>query len=160
LGLVGNIVSVDPSSVLDLLDSGRIPVISSVAPNVDNPEEVLNVNADIAAGELTTALKALKLMILTDVPGLLENYPDPSTLISRIGTERLATLIPTLETGMIPKMTSCLNAVHNGARGAHIIDGRQPHSLLLETFTSAGIGTLIVPGNEYLLESDLDDRFD
>jgi acetylglutamate kinase len=157
LGLVGDIVSVDPSSILDLLDSGRIPIISSVAPNIENSEEVLNVNADIAAGELAIALNAKKLMILTDVAGVYEKYPDPETLISKIGTVELRAMLPRLESGMIPKLTSCLKAVESGVNGAHIIDGRELHALLLETFTKAGVGTLVVPGSIYEMERDNDD---
>jgi acetylglutamate kinase len=155
LGLVGDIISVDPSSVIDLLESDRIPVISSVAPNISNAKEVLNVNADSAAGALAAALGAKKLVILTDVQGLYRNYPDPNSLITQIGTDELEGLIPDLASGMIPKMRACLDAVKHGVAGAHIIDGRVPHSLLTEIFTSEGIGTLVVPGSR--LETDRDE---
>jgi acetylglutamate kinase len=154
LGLVGDIVDVDPSAVLDLLDSGRIPVISSVAPNTSDTNEVLNVNADVAAGKLAIALGARKLVILTDVKGLYANYPDPNSLISEIGTVDLRELMSSLETGMIPKMQSCLEAVENGVSGAHIIDGREPHSILSEIFTKKGIGTLVTSGSKYKLENE------
>jgi acetylglutamate kinase len=156
LGLVGDICSVDPSCVLDLLETGRIPVISSVAPDVDNCEEVLNVNADVAAGELALALNARKLVILTDVAGVYENFPDPHTLISRIGVAELEEMLPKLESGMIPKLTSCLNAVKRGVQAAHIVDGRRAHSLLLEIFTTSGIGTLIQSESTYELERSTD----
>ncbi|MDR2082396.1 MAG: acetylglutamate kinase [Candidatus Ancillula trichonymphae] len=158
LGLVGDICSVDPSCVLNLLETGRIPVISSVAPNCENCKEVLNVNADVAAGELAAALCARKLIILTDVAGVYDNYPDPHTLISRIGIAELEEMLPKLESGMIPKLTSCLNAVKDGVKAAHIIDGRQPHSLLLEIFTTSGIGTLIQAESAYELECDTDEK--
>ncbi|MDR1447397.1 MAG: acetylglutamate kinase [Candidatus Ancillula sp.] len=154
LGLVGDICSVDPSCILDLLETGRIPVISSVAPNGENCEEVLNVNADVAAGELALALNARKLVILTDVAGVYDDYPDPDTLISRIGIAELEKMLPKLESGMIPKLTSCLNAVKGGVKEAHIIDGRRAHSLLLEIFTTSGIGTLIQAESAYELEND------
>ncbi|MDR2508796.1 MAG: acetylglutamate kinase [Candidatus Ancillula sp.] len=149
LGLVGQIVSVDPSAVQDLLDSGRIPVISTVAPSITDPKEVLNVNADVAAGKLAEGLKAKKLVILTDVEGLYERYPDKSTLISQIGSDDLEAMMPNLQTGMIPKMQACLDAVKNGVSGAHIIDGREPHSLLAEIFTDEGIGTYVTCGSKY-----------
>jgi acetylglutamate kinase len=155
-GLVGDICAVDPSCILDLLETGRIPIISSVAPDRDNCEEVLNVNADVAAGALATALNARKLIILTDVAGVYENYPDPQSLISRIGIAELEKMLPKVESGMIPKLTSCLNAVKSGVKAAHIIDGRQAHSLLLEIFTTSGIGTLIQAESAYKLERETD----
>lgn len=148
LGLVGQIVAVDTSAVQDLLDSGRIPVISTVAPNVSNPKEVLNVNADVAAGKLAEGLKAKKMVILTDVEGLYANYPDRSTLISQIGSDDLEQMMPSLQTGMIPKMQACLSAVNNGVGGAHIIDGREAHSLLAEIFTNEGVGTYVTCGSK------------
>jgi acetylglutamate kinase len=147
LGLVGDIVGVDTSAINSLLANGRIPVISSVAPNINNSKEVLNINADIAAGELAKALGAVKLVILTDVAGLYENFEDKNTLISEIGTVTLEKLLPSLQSGMIPKVTSCINAVKSGVKEAHIIDGRISHSLVTEIFTSKGIGTLINAGD-------------
>jgi acetylglutamate kinase len=143
LGLVGDIVAVDPSAVQDLLSTNRIPVISTVAPNVNNHQEVMNINADIAAGRLAAELNAKKLVILTDVLGLYANYPDESSLISRISTSELRKMLSSLDSGMVPKMSACLDAVENGVGGAHVIDGRRPHSLLVEIFTREGIGTLV-----------------
>jgi acetylglutamate kinase len=145
IGLVGDVVSVDASAVEDLITAGRIPVVSSVAPNEDDATEVLNVNADSAAAALATALGARKLVILTDIEGLYARWPDRSTLIGRIGVEELRDMIGGLQTGMRPKMEACMRAIDGGVNQAHIIDGRKPHSILNEIFTSAGIGTMVVP---------------
>jgi Acetylglutamate kinase len=126
---------------LDLISDGKIPVISSVAPNVSG--ELLNVNADLAAASLAVALGAEKLIVLTDVPGLYSDWPDRSSLISEITSSELRQLIPNLESGMAPKMTACLEAVDGGVPKAHIIDGRDPHSILLEIFTESGVGTQV-----------------
>lgn len=146
IGLVGDVVEVDPAAVLAEVDAGRIPVVSSIAPDRDVPGQSLNVNADSAAASLAVALKAAKLVVLTDVAGLYRDWPDRDSLISVIGTRELTTLLPTLESGMIPKMTACLEAVEGGVAKAAVIDGRQPHSILLEVFTDEGIGTEVVPG--------------
>ena len=146
IGLVGDVVGVDASAVIDLINAGRIPVVSSVAPNEDDATEVLNVNADSAAAALATALGAHKLVILTDVDGLYADWPDRNSLIGRIGVEDLRDLLPDLESGMRPKMEACIRAIDGGVRQAHIIDGRKPHSILNEIFTSAGIGTMVEPG--------------
>lgn len=148
LGLVGDVTEVRPEAVLGLIDRGLIPVVSSIAPNSDNPGEALNVNADAAASALAQALGAEKLVILTDVAGLYANWPDTSSLVSSITTTELETLLPSLESGMIPKMRACLDAVENGVAKAAIIDGRRPHSLLIEILTSAGIGTEVIPDAE------------
>ncbi|WP_323961368.1 acetylglutamate kinase [Arthrobacter sp. JZ12] len=152
LGLVGEVVGVNPAAILDILEAGRIPVISTVAPEFDgegNPtQQVLNVNADTAAAALAEALNASKLVILTDVEGLYSNWPDRSSLISSLTAAELRDLLPGLESGMIPKMTACLKAIDGGVERAHIVDGRQPHSMLLEIFTTAGIGTQVVPDEE------------
>jgi acetylglutamate kinase len=145
LGLVGDISSVNPDAVLDLIDAGRIPIISSISPNADDPTEVMNVNADIAAGALAASLKARKLVVLTDVAGIYRNWPDESSLISQMTAAELEELQPSLASGMIPKTSACLDAVKNGVSAAHIIDGRIPHSLLTEVFTTEGIGTIIQP---------------
>ncbi|GAB2899161.1 acetylglutamate kinase [Neomicrococcus lactis] len=151
LGLVGEVTAVDPSAIVDLVDSGRIPVISSVAPEVGDDGQltgdVLNVNADTAAAELAAALGAEKLVILTDVEGLYAKWPDKNSLISMLTADELRDMMPTLESGMIPKMAACLKALDAGVPQTHIVDGRQPHSILLEIFTSEGIGTLLVPGS-------------
>ncbi len=141
LGLVGEVRTVNPRSVLQAIDAGKIPVISTVAPTVFG--ELLNVNADLAAASLAVALGAEKLMVLTDVPGLYANWPNLDSLISEISVAELRVLIPALESGMIPKMQACLEAVEGGVPKAHIIDGRQPHSILLEIFTESGVGTQV-----------------
>lgn len=145
VGLVGDVVRVNASIVQGLLDAGRIPVVSTIAPDVDNHGDVLNVNADTAAAALAVALRAEKLVILTDVEGLYANWPDKSSLISRMYAGDLAEILPTLESGMVPKMEACLRAVRGGVGSAHVVDGRVPHSLLLEIFTSDGVGTMIEP---------------
>jgi len=141
LGLVGEVRTVNPRSVLQAIDAGKIPVISTVAPTVYG--ELLNVNADLAASSLAVALGAEKLMVLTDVPGLYANWPNLDSLVSEITVAELRVLIPSLESGMIPKMQACLEAVEGGVPKAHIIDGRQPHSILLEIFTESGVGTQV-----------------
>ena len=141
LGLVGEVRTVNPRSVLQAIDAGKIPVISTVAPTVYG--ELLNVNADLAAASLAVALGAEKLMVLTDVPGLYANWPNLDSLVSEISVAELRVLIPSLESGMIPKMQACLEAVEGGVPKAHIIDGRQPHSILLEIFTESGVGTQV-----------------
>jgi acetylglutamate kinase len=161
LGLVGEVVGVDPTGILDILEAGRIPVISTVAPEiVDGGDgvagaarfqptgQVLNVNADTAAAAVASALGASKLVILTDVEGLYANWPDKSSLISSLTASELRDMLPRLESGMIPKMAACLKAIDEGVERAHIVDGRLPHSMLLETFTTAGIGTQVVPDEE------------
>ncbi|XBH22608.1 acetylglutamate kinase [Jonesiaceae bacterium BS-20] len=145
VGLVGDVVKVNPQAVSDLLDAGRIPVVSTVAPDIDDPTTVLNINADTAASALAVALGARKLIVLTDVEGLYTNWPDKSSLASQIGRSELAALLPSLESGMVPKMEACLRAVDGGISEAHVIDGRVAHSVLMEVFTSKGIGTMVVP---------------
>lgn len=141
LGLVGEVRSVNPRAVLRALDQGKVPVISTVAPTIQG--ELLNVNADLAAASLAVALGAEKLMVLTDVAGLYANWPDRDSLVSEIRAAELRELIPSLESGMIPKMQACLMAIDGGVPKAHIIDGREPHSILLEIFTEAGVGTQV-----------------
>ena len=146
LGLVGDVVGVRVEPVLALLEAGLIPVVSSIAPDMDRPGDSLNINADAAASALATALGAEKLVILTDVAGLYANWPDRESLVSSITASELQTLLPSLESGMIPKMRACLDAVEGGVSKAAIIDGREPHSVLLEIFTERGIGTGVIPG--------------
>ena len=155
LGLVGEVVGVDPAGIKDILDAGRIPVISTVAPEIvddgngfQTTGQVLNVNADTAAAAVASALGASKLVILTDVEGLYANWPDKSSLISSLTASELRAMLPRLESGMIPKMAACLKAIDEGVERAHIVDGRLAHSMLLETFTTAGIGTQVVPDEE------------
>jgi acetylglutamate kinase len=149
LGLVGEVVGVDPRAVLDLLEAGRIPVISTVAPEIDDDGaptgQVLNVNADTAASEVAVALKASRLVVLTDVEGLYSRWPDKSSLISQLSATELSSLLPALESGMIPKMGACLAAVQGGVEGASVVDGRVPHSMLIEILSNAGIGTQVTP---------------
>ena len=146
IGLVGDVVDVNPAAVLDLIGAGRIPVISTVAPDVDGV--VHNVNADTAAAALAVALGAAKLVVLTDVEGLYADWPDRSSLLSRITADALAEMLPRLEAGMVPKMEGALRAVRGGVAAAHVIDGRTPHAILLEIVTAEGIGTMVVPDLE------------
>ena len=146
IGLVGEVAEVNPDAVLDIVNAGRIPVVSTVAPDVEGV--VHNVNADTAAGALAAALGAEKLVVLTDVEGLYANWPDRSSLIDRIRVDRLEPMLPTLASGMIPKMEACVRAIRGGVRRAHVIDGRLAHSVLLEVFTSRGIGTMVFPETE------------
>ena len=152
LGLVGEVTGVDPTAILDVIEAGRIPVVSSVAPEIDDDGEptgqVLNVNADTAAAALAAALGAAKLVLLTDVEGLYADWPDRDSLISSLTAAQLRALLPSLASGMIPKMAACLAAVDAGVQRAHVVDGRRPHSMLLEVFTSAGVGTQVVPDAE------------
>lgn len=143
IGMVGEIVKVDATSLMDIIDAGRIPVVSTIAPGFDG--EIYNINADTAAGALAVALGAERLLILTDVEGLYANWPDKSSLLSQTTVSELAGILPTLDSGMIPKMESCLRAVEHGVRAAHVIDGRVGHSVLLELFTAGGIGTMVLP---------------
>jgi len=146
LGLVGEVSSVRPEAVRDLVDAGRIPVISSVAPDADGL--VHNVNADTAAAALAVALGADKLLVLTDVEGLYRDWPDSDDVIQEISPETLADLMPSLASGMVPKMEACLNAVQGGVARATVVDGREPHAVLLELFTDEGVGTQVLPGVE------------
>jgi len=143
IGFVGDVVDVDPTVVLEAVANGRIPVISSIAPDADG--QVHNVNADSAAAALAIALRAAKLVVLTDVAGLYRDWPNRDSLVSIIDVEELRELLPSLESGMIPKMTACLDAVDGGVAKAAIIDGRAKHSILLEVFTTEGVGTEVVP---------------
>jgi acetylglutamate kinase len=143
LGLVGEVTGVRPEAVRDLVEAGRIPVISSVAPDVDGVAH--NVNADIAASALAVALGAEKLLVLTDVEGLYRDWPDSEDVIGEIGPEALAELMPSLASGMVPKMTACLRAVQQGVPRATVVDGREPHAVLLEIFTDDGVGTQVLP---------------
>ncbi|MFI6323169.1 acetylglutamate kinase [Nonomuraea sp. NPDC050556] len=143
IGQVGEIVKVEPGAVEALLKDGRIPVISSVARGVDG--EIYNVNADTAAAALAVALNAQKLIVLTDVEGLYANWPDDTDVIAQLQADELEEMLPTLSSGMVPKMEACLTAVQGGVPQAHVLDGRVPHSLLLEIFTDHGIGTMVMP---------------
>jgi acetylglutamate kinase len=146
IGQVGDVIAVDPSAMLALIDAGRIPVLATVARGRDGL--TYNVNADTAAAAVAVGLGAEKLIVLTDVEGLYADWPDSTEVVSQIDTERLAALLPTLSSGMVPKMEACLRAVEGGVPRAHVLDGRVPHALLLEIFTSEGIGTMVVPAKE------------
>jgi acetylglutamate kinase len=148
IGLVGDVVDVNPDAVLDLVNAGRIPVIATVAPDVDGV--VHNINADTAAAALAIALGAAKLVVLTDVEGLYAAWPDRGSLLSVITADALESLLPQLESGMVPKMEGCLRAVRGGVAAAHVIDGRVPHAALLEVVTTEGVGTMVVLDNEDL----------
>jgi acetylglutamate kinase len=143
VGLVGDVVQVQPGAVRSLLDDGRIPVISTVARGTDG--EIYNVNADTAAAALAIALEAEKLVVLTDVEGLYADWPQSDELISELSADDLEAMLPSLSSGMVPKMEACLRAVRGGVPRAHVLDGRVPHSLLLEVFTDEGVGTMVVP---------------
>jgi len=143
IGLVGDVVAVDPAAVLDLIEAGRIPVVSTVAPDSDG--QVLNVNADTAAAALAIALGARKLVVLTDVEGVYADWPDTASLLPEIAAADLETMMPSLQSGMVPKMEACLRAVRGGVPAASVIDGRVAHSVLLEVFTPEGVGTMVLP---------------
>lgn len=142
LGLVGDVAEVRPEAVIDLIDAGRIPVIASVAPDADR--QVHNVNADTAAAALAAALGAERLVMLTDVAGLYADWPNSDEIVTQISASELAEMLPTLESGMRPKMEACLAAVQGGVARATVIDGRVRHSCLLEIFTNEGIGTMVM----------------
>lgn len=141
IGQVGDVTSVDPSAIEALLAQGRIPVIATVARGVDG--EIYNVNADTAAAAIAAALGAEKLMVLTNVEGLYRDFGSSDEVISQIGADELAALLPELSEGMVPKMEACLRAVRAGVPQAHVVDGRVAHAVLLEIFTDAGIGTMV-----------------
>ncbi len=143
LGLVGEIETVNPEIINMLTDNDYIPIVSPIG--VDEKANTLNLNADTVAGDIAAEVKAEKLIILTDVPGILEDPNDPETLIKRVRVDEIKELIDkgVVTDGMIPKVTTCLNAIENGVKSAHIIDGRIKHSILLEIFTKKGIGTMI-----------------
>ena len=142
IGLVGDVARVNTAAVLDLIDAGRIPVVSTIAPDTDGL--VYNINADTAAGALAEALGAEKLLMLTDVAGLYTKWPDRDSLVSEIDVAALTQLLPTLEEGMVPKIEACLRAVNGGVPSAHVIDGRVEHCVLVELFTDEGAGTKVV----------------
>lgn len=129
-----------------LIADGRIPVVSSIARGTDG--HVYNINADTAASALAVALGAEMLVVLTDVEGLYKDWPDSDDVISQLEAAELEELLPGLASGMVPKMEGCLNAVRSGVGTARVLDGRVPHSLLLEIFTDEGIGTMVVPDDE------------
>jgi acetylglutamate kinase len=129
--------------VAALLDDGRVPIVSSVARADDG--HVYNVNADTAAAALASALGAEKLVVLTDVEGLYADWPATTEVVPSLTAGRLEAMLPSLASGMVPKMEACLRAVRGGVPRAHVLDGRVPHALLLEVFTDSGVGTMVVP---------------
>ena len=145
LGRVGQIEHVNAESLLDLIDAGRIPVVSTIAP--DDQGRIYNINADTAAGALAGALGAERLVMLTNVKGLYTDWPNKDSLVSSLTPDQLSELLPTLDSGMVPKMEACLDALRTGVQAAHVIDGRIPHSVLLELMTTGGIGTMICPAD-------------
>ena len=142
LGLVGQISDIDAKKIIDMLEKNCIPVISCLG--IDKSGKVLNINADEGASAMAKFLGAQKFVLLTDVVGLLENYPDEKSLIQTISAQDLQKIIPNLDKGMRPKMEACLDAVINGVSRAHVIDGRKSHALLVEVFTDSGTGTMVV----------------
>lgn len=150
VGFVGEVTRVNPQILDTLVRNGHIPVVSSVA--ADETGQAYNINADTVAGEIAAALGAEKLILLTDTPGILQDYKDPSTLFTHLSIQDARRLIEegVVSGGMIPKVECCVRSLAQGVRAAHIIDGRHPHSLLLEIFTDTGIGSMIV-GSEFML---------
>jgi acetylglutamate kinase len=145
-GQVGVVTDVDPGFVRSVLDDGLVPVVSSIALGRDG--SAYNVNADLAAAALASALEARKLVMLTDVPGVYARYPDTSRVISELTVSQLDELLPEASAGMIPKLEACRSAVTGGVDRAHILDGRVPHAILLEVFTDEGVGTVVVADRE------------
>jgi len=144
VGLVGDVTQVNSEVVLALLDGEHIPVVATIARGTDG--EIYNVNADTAAAALAIALSAEKLVVLTDVAGLHATWPPTADgVISELAADDLEAMLPTLESGMVPKMEACLRAVRGGVPRAHVIDGRVPHALLVEVLTDAGVGTMVTP---------------
>ncbi|MFD4692142.1 acetylglutamate kinase [Streptomyces sp. NBC_00683] len=143
IGLVGDVVDVNPGMVRALLDQGHIPVVSPVARGEDG--QVYNVNADLAASALAVALGAERLVVLTDVEGLYANWPYSTEVIERLTADALDKMLPGLASGMLPKMEGCLQAVRGGVRTAHVLDGRVPHAVLRGVLGENGPGTTVVP---------------
>jgi acetylglutamate kinase len=143
LGFVGDVRAIDPTMVRRLIREELIPVIATIG--VDDDGQAYNINADTVAGAIAEALGAEKLVYLTDVAGVYENWPDESSLISRVDVDGLERLVAggAVSDGMIPKLESCVSALRNGVHRAHILDGRLPHALLLEFFTREGVGTMV-----------------
>jgi acetylglutamate kinase len=144
IGFVGEVAQIDAGLIESLVENGYVPVISSVA--ADESGQAHNINADTVAGEIAAALGAEKLILLTDTAGILEDYQDPSTLLTKLDIQQARGLIDAgiVAGGMIPKVNCCVRSLAQGVKAAHIIDGRIPHALLLEIFTNEGIGSMIV----------------
>jgi acetylglutamate kinase len=144
IGFVGSIEKVE-TGVIHHVAQDYIPVVASVGS--DREGDSYNINADEAAGKLARELGAYKVMFLTDVRGWLRDPADPESVISEVGADEVETVLETIEGGMRPKLAACVDAIHGGVSHAHIVDGRIPHSLLLELFTDAGIGTKVRPAS-------------
>ncbi len=148
IGFVGEVSAINPQLLESLINAGHVPVISTVAS--DETGQAYNINADTVAGEIAASLGAEKLILLTDTLGLLKDYTDPASLITHLSIAEARSLIAEgiVQGGMIPKVQCCIRSLAQGVRAAHIIDGRIPHSILLEIFSDEGIGSMIV-GSEY-----------
>ena len=148
LGFVGEVAAVDPAIVRNLQELGYIPVVSTIG--ADGAAQPYNINSDTVAGALAAALGAERLVVLTDVAGLLADVADPASVLSEVTASDLAAILASggVAGGMIPKVEACLHAVRNGVGSAHLLDGTRPHVLLLELFTDAGVGTMIRPDPE------------
>lgn len=149
IGFVGEVMATDVKLLESLVEKGYIPVVSSVA--ADETGQAYNINADTVAGELAAALGAEKMILMTDTLGILQNYQDPTTLLAKLDIQLARELIEkgTVSGGMIPKVNCCVRSLAQGVKAAHIIDGRIPHALLLEIFTDAGIGSMIVASGSW-----------
>jgi acetylglutamate kinase len=152
IGLVGDVVEVRTEFVTRLLDDGLVPVVSTVGRGTDG--QAYNVNADTAAAALAVALGADKLVMLTDVEGLYADWPASDEVIRTIGVSALEAMLPTLSSGMVPKMEACARAVRGGVPRAHVIDGRLPHGVLLEVVTTEGVGTMVLPDEAVLYDDE------
>lgn len=148
LGYVGEVTNVNSTFILELLEKNRVPVISPIGSDLAG--NIYNINADYVAAAVSAAIKAEKLILLTDVEGIYEDIDDPSSLISLITLNEVDDYIEQeiISGGMIPKIQCCVQAIESGTQGVHLIDGRREHSLLLEIFTHSGIGTMIKGGNK------------
>jgi acetylglutamate kinase len=149
IGFVGEVTSINEDLIATLADNGYIPVVSTVA--TDENGQAFNINADTVAGEIAAALAAEKLILLTDTPGIMQDFHDPSSLIHQMDINEARELVKSgvVSGGMIPKVSCCVRSLAQGVRAAHVIDGRVPHALLLEIFTDAGIGSMIVGSSAY-----------
>ena len=145
IGCVGDVVTVNPAAVQELLATGRIPVVSSIAPDLDVGGQVLNVNADTAASALAIALDAHKFVVLTAVEGIYADWPGRARLLRSLRVSQAEELMGRVESGMMPKLEACVRAIRGGVPQVHVVDSRTPHALLLEMFTDEGIGTMVLP---------------
>jgi acetylglutamate kinase len=149
MGFVGEVTSINEDLISTLVNNGYIPVVSTVA--TDEKGQAYNINADTVAGEIAAALGAEKLILLTDTPGIMQDFHDPMSLIPQMDITQARELVKSgvVSGGMIPKVSCCVRSLAQGVRAAHVIDGRVPHALLLEIFTDAGIGSMIMGSFAY-----------